>query len=607
MLKQGVLLGLFIVATQSYAAPIYVTTTEDIVADDQQCSLREAIEYVNLGMPKEGYKGCGGEDAESTIYLKPKTEYKLNSQIKIRKNLVIRTLIEQGANETRPEKYNASIKMLGKDRLFWIERYSETEKPKTDKPGPIHVFLQQLNLKGCNENLCQNQGGLIYNKEKLNIIVSQLQGGKAQQGGAIYNAGEYDKDDKQASLEMLDVMFKGNKAEQGAVIYSEMLQYIGARLVLRDNITTDARAANIEVKKPFSKEQLEDIGTNLGRGISNSTIFNNKGYVLRVIDGMSINNSTIILNDKGLIIDSPFKKAYVVNSILLNNGSQDCQVNNATDANNISNNLYGVGCAGTMGQVVPKDTVLLAGKDIDAECDISSQGLLCPFNSTSNDSAWGFFKPRLLNSYRFITDSPIVNRGPEHNSQLLSCAVDDQRGKPRPAEPQLCDRGAIELYVTPNASPQIGQNISYGQVAKMKLDEQLKDGELVSPDVCVRLFGQQPNGQTWQAGCLKIVQSNSTPNSKGTLTASQDGVFTYVPNGNWHGMDEFTSLVVTSTSRFTDSTNPYVSIPTRIVQEPNEGIENKKAGGGATGLWGLLGLVSVIALRHGRQKWGSKT
>lgn len=609
MLKRSVVLGLCIGASQINAAPIYVTTTEDTVADDKQCSLREAIEYINLGMPKEGHNGCGGEGAENTIYLKAKTEYKLKSQVKIQNNLILRTESEQGADETRPEIYNATIKMTGKDRLFWIERHSESVNSEDPKPGPILASFFRLTLKGCNDDQCQDQGGLIYNKENIEVTRSQLQGGKARLGGAIYNAGEYKEGQSLSTVKMFNALFKDNKAVQGAVIYSELPQYIGTGLVLRDNEVTDANAALMEIKTPFTEEQLKKLGNTLLRGVSNSTVFNNKGFVIRVVDGMSLNNNTIILNNKGLIVDSPLKQAYVANSILLNNGQQDCQVKGTVEANNMTNNLYSAGCEGKQGQVLPKGTVLLAGKSIDAECDIDSEGILCPFNNKSKDSDWGFFKPRLLNRYKFITDSPIVNRGPILGEQeILSCAAMDQREKPRPInQPEHCDRGAIELYVDTLNTERVGKDIFYGQVATMTLDEQLKDGELVRPEVCVGLFGQRPDGQNWQPGCLKTVQSNSTLTSKGSLSISQAGVLTYVPNGNWHGLDEFTTLVVTTTTRFTDSTNPYVSIPTRIVQGPQDGIDNKKVGGGgSTGLWGLLGLVAVAVLRHASRKRGAK-
>lgn len=606
MLKWSIaILGLCCVSTQLYSAAIYVTTTEDVVADDRQCSLREAVEYVNLGMPKEGYHGCGGEGAENTIYLKSHTEYKLNRQLKIQKNVVIRTLADQ-SNSERPEKVNATIRMTGTDRLFWVERKAAMPESEETQPGPILVSFLQLNLKGCDAEQCQEQGGLIYNKENIEIRLSQLSGGKAKQGGAIYSAGEFKTGQALSSVTMFDSQFKANKAAQGAVLYSELPQFIGARLVVRDNESTAADASLFDVKNPFTEAQLKDLGiADYRRGITNSSFFKNKGYLLKILDGMVVNNTTMLMNDKGVIIDAPLKKGYLVNSILLHNGTQDCRVISGAEPDNISNNLYHQGCVGTAGQQLAANVTVLAGQDIEGNCDIYSQGILCPFNSKSNDSPWGFFKPRLLDSYTKMTDSPIVNRGPKSGSGLLSCAAEDQRGKPRPVtDPEYCDRGATELYVDINSTPTVGADILFGQTAKMTLDEQLKDGELVRPETCVQMFGQRPDGQPWQPGCMKVVQNNVTPNSKGSVTLSQDGQLTYVPHGNWHGLDEFTTMVVTTTARFNEASNPYVQITTRIVQAPPNTFEDKKVGGGSTSLFGLLGLVTLAGIRYGRRKLG---
>ena len=54
MLKQSIGIGMLFIAGHAYSSNIIVTTTADTKADDQQCSLREAIEYINLGMPEEG-------------------------------------------------------------------------------------------------------------------------------------------------------------------------------------------------------------------------------------------------------------------------------------------------------------------------------------------------------------------------------------------------------------------------------------------------------------------------------------------------------------------------------------------------------------------------
>ncbi|MBU3847616.1 MAG: rhombotarget A, partial [Candidatus Acinetobacter avistercoris] len=130
----------------------------------------------------------------------------------------------------------------------------------------------------------------------------------------------------------------------------------------------------------------------------------------------------------------------------------------------------------------------------------------------------------------------------------------------------------------------------------------LLDGELITPDQCQTLLGNEPNGKTWQPGCMKIVQTN-TP-SKGRTTLNQDGDVTYIPDGNWDGSDQFNLLVVTSTTRFSDSVNPYIEIKTNIVQRPPNDFKNDKVktSGGSVGFGMLSVLLGIIGLRRFRKK-----
>ena len=76
MLKRGIGLGLLCITGQAFSANITVTTTDDIVKADNQCSLREAVEYVNQGMPEAGYNGCGGgKEVTAKIILQGNKEY----------------------------------------------------------------------------------------------------------------------------------------------------------------------------------------------------------------------------------------------------------------------------------------------------------------------------------------------------------------------------------------------------------------------------------------------------------------------------------------------------------------------------------------------------
>ncbi|RSR50542.1 rhombotarget A, partial [Acinetobacter baumannii] len=70
----------------------------------------------------------------------------------------------------------------------------------------------------------------------------------------------------------------------------------------------------------------------------------------------------------------------------------------------------------------------------------------------------------------------------------------------------------------------------------------------------------------------------------------------------WHGADIFSIQVVTSISRFNEGVEfQYITIPTRIVQEPLSGIEDKSVssgGGGSIGAGFILSLLGLVALRR---------
>lgn len=601
MLKRGIGLGLLCITGHAFSANIVVTTTEDVVKADDQCSLREAIEYVNKGMPEAGLNGCGGKETAAIIELKGKQEYVLKKQISIAQGVDIKSVYDTNVNDTENKAglMNAVIKASGNHRLFNIKKVAlPTGDPKQDEANKnvkIVVNLSELTLQGCGANLCEKTGGLIYNNEQLSISNSRLLNGTAEQGGAIYNAGVPGTDLNWSVVSIDKSFIKGNKAVQGGVIYSEAPQFIVAQSVVRDNEVTDSNSSLFETEAPFSADISKNISASThARGIVSSTIFNNKGYIIKVLDDMQVVNVTMILNSMGLVVNAPNKKGYVANSILAKNGSQDCKIVAGGEASQISNNLYSIGCLGTGAQALG-DVQLIAGTGTEGKCDLSSKGILCPYNPTTN-SVVSFFKPRLLESYKTIADSPIVNRGPQ-NTNLLGCVI-DQRGIARPIDAKLCDRGSIELFVDTSTNSTVGEDILYGETAKFSIADQLQDGELVTPAQCTALFGKPADGTTWKPGCLKIVQTN-TP-SKGALNITQDGDITYVPNGNWHGSDEFQIKVVTSTTYFSDNTEPYIAINSRIVQDPPNTFEDKqvKTSGGAMGIIALFTLLGLIGLRR---------
>lgn len=603
MLKQGIGLALLCMVSHAYSADIIVTITTDVVKNDNECSLREAIQYVNNGLPEDGYYGCGGKDSSRTIILNSET-YELEKEVKIFKSLELRTQYQTDFNDNRLGRNNAVIKMVGNERIFNIDRSlaPPAPPPLPDEPvipdSNIGINFYEITLEGCGLDVCADKGGLIYNKEILNFNYSQLKKGHANLGGAIYNAGTSATGELLSYVYLSNSILRDNKAKQGAVIYSDFPQYYVEKSLIRDNHATDANASSFDIKTAFTETDFETVAT-ISRGITNTTIYNNKGFVARVRDSLVINNITMIQNEMGLIIDAPLNKGVVANSILVKNGTEDCRIVAGGLAAQISNNLYSVGCAGDGAQALGA-TNLLAGSSAEGQCDITSDGILCPLREYE-DYSIAYFKPRLLPSYTSESMSPIVNRGPFQQSTLYSCSPIDQRSITRDTNKELCDRGAIELKVDTSNSWNLGQDILFGQIANdMSVVDKLYDGELVTPAQCQVLFGQalDDKGQPWQPGCLKIEQTN-TP-SKGRITISQDGQVTYTPNGNWDGSDEFRILLVSSTTRFTDSSNLYIKIPTKIVQRPPNNFQDYKVkvSGGSVGLGSLVFLTGLIGFRR---------
>lgn len=623
MFKRTLACALFAITGHVYAADIQVTTLVDEDKDDTVCSLREAVFFLNNRAKKEyenGYHGCGNKDASSIIVLQRDKEYSLNKSLELKVGMTITTATSGDFNDNKKGANNATLKMVGSDRIFFINDGS-VEKEL------ILVNLNELNLKGSATKL--NDGGLIYNREALNIQYSRLSSGNATRGGGIYNAGILSDTEKTAGIVRIgNSILEGNKADKGAVIYSEMPRYLVFQSVIRDNQGTSAvDGAILFVQTGFRDETTGVALQSRFAGINNTTIFHNKGgYVANIREGMIVNNITMIKNAAGLYLQAPkwtsktttgettteekFPSAFVSNSIIVDNGTTNC-VTSSDDESVVQSTLTTSDCnlqapAERPNFMWDKNNLkhkLIAGDSVEKDiCDAPpADGLLCPF-TTPKDQLVGFFKPRLLSSYSTLSDSLIVNKGRIYSDGssigLASCELIDQRGKNRSGYDELCDLGAIELVINRSEVPIAGQDILYGQIAKFNISESLLDGELLDSASCERILGKRSDGQTWQPGCLEV-QQTLTP-SKGKLTIDQFGNVVYTPNSNWHGADKFNLRIITTTTRFNDVSNYYITIPTTIVQDPPNNFESKtvNVSGGSLGLTSILMLLGLIGFRR---------
>ncbi|MCU4377083.1 rhombotarget A [Acinetobacter haemolyticus] len=622
MLKRTLACALFAITGHAYSADILVTTLVDEDKNDSVCSLREAIFFLNNRTEdqyKNGYNGCGDESSSSTIILKRDQEYKLNSQLEIKAPMTIATAASTDFNDQKKGLNNATISITGKNRLFVIDDGNVEN-------DLIIVNLKELNLKGSAERI-PNNGGLILNREDLRVEYSRFINGDANKGGAIYNAGLLSSQKTAGRVRIFSSIFQHNKADQGAVIYSEMPRYLISHSVIRDNEgLSNPEGALLFVQTGLSDQTIGTALQNRDAGITNSTIFHNKGgHVANIREGMILNNLTVIKNAAGLYLQSLNRKvtttitedgetkeevkeypsSYISNSIIVENGNKNCTTT-TNDTTVVQSNLTTVECDHNPTDRLPNFMIgnnkLIAGKDDLGICDAPpADGLLCPYN-TPKDQMLGFFKPRLLASYNRLSDSLIVNKGRIYsdgtNFSLANCERTDQRGISRTGYTELCDMGAIELVVDRSNIPIAGQDIFFNDIAKFNISESLVDGELLDPATCEKVLGKRSDGQAWQFGCLEVIQ-NQTP-SKGTLTLDQDGNVTYVPYSNWHGADIFKMRIVTTTTRFNDISNNYIEIPTTIVQDPKNNFKSKtvNVGGGSIGFGAIIMLFGLIGLRR---------
>lgn len=625
MLKRTIGLGLLCMASHAYSANIVVNTTEDEFdkeTPNSTCSLREAIELINLTdasnkIPEVGFGGCNGKDASPSIVLETGKTYFLNSEVEIRKSLSINVLDEAGNSTKYSGENNAIIKAKGAHRLFTIGE----ESPNITS---INVLIAQVDLIGCGaenaSDLCKKiaNGGLIYNRKNLSLSFSRLKNGIASTGGgAIYNEGIGTGTNAGIAaglLTLTNVLFQNNKAPEGAAIYSVQPRYEIVGSVFRDNVAT-GDGTIVYVNRPGDPITTTSgtSATERTGNIRSSTFFANTGRIANLLGGMVINNSTIINNTAGIYLASATdNSANLSNSIVVDNGASDCIVANGNKA--VTNNVVyrsgdcGAGTSNNPNRKLAEDIVLLANSGIgnnklEGKCDRPpAVGLLCPF-TTQKEIFNGFFKPRLLRDYTSIMDSPIVNRGRVasggETTSTLRCESTDQRGKSRETT-VLCDIGAIEIVIEEQSK--IGQDIKYDQIAEIDLTDSLGDGQLWPKEFCNEVFADLPNPPKktdWQEGCLQFVEGKEA--KKGSLILDENALLKYTSFKNFHGSDDFSIKVVTTTSRFSEGVNDRsIILRGTVVQEPENDFQNKsvKTSGGSTGIISLLGMLSLVWIRR---------
>lgn len=593
MLKRIVCLGLLCVAVQAHAN-ITVTTTADIENYTSACTLRDAIKLVNTGDTTKQMGGCIGSDASTTIVLAAATTYKLNSRLpKILKTITLQST-SFGDISSPDGSRNALIVAGGKFRIF---------DNTSDAPNvAITLTINSIDLKGCGTGaagsaICDTNGGVIYNAGTLNLTNVRIYNGSATNGGGIYNTGP-------GKIGASTIELKNNNAEeQGAALWSQNASFVLSQSLIRDNTIN---AANASTGFAIYTLNIDDKLTSTQSGLRASTVYNNTANAMNIVPGILVTNATIVGNHGGVTLNSPSLSAGLFNSIVGDNNGADCTFI-AGDKTPVGNLVFTNSCAsGSSGlpdgskqlSDTGTETLMATGTSVNGRvaCALSpAVGILCPF-SIAADQFNGFLLPRLLYpQYKTISESPIVNKGYSGTSSIGTCTSADQRGKER----TLCDIGAIELVIPSGNSQLNGQDISFGQTATLDLTTVIGDGQLIPASACPSIYPSitPSQGGVWLDGCL-VYTSAPTKGSVLSLDASTN-LMLYKSSSDFHGYDQFSYNIISSTSFFSTAKNDQtINVTTTINQSQPAGISSKTVGAGGVGIFAVLGLVGLASRRR---------
>lgn len=639
MLKRIIGLGMLCMASHAYAANIVVTTTADEDVDDDQCSLREAVIFINLGKLNDvgensDYHGCGGRATETENTYLPVIELKANKVYTLTQGeLVINnTTTIQSSSLTdisdRSGGNNPTIQTKSPHRLFNIVDRS------TSANNAIVVSFNQVDLKGCGAfGTCSfnSNGGLVLSNDSVNFTRLRLSGGRANHGGAVYLSSPLD-----GRVTFSEVEAVNNQAVQGSVLWLAAPRLNIEKSLIRNNShpatprpTNDPYGYAVYVNKANAPKPDDNSGSRTGF-IQTSTFYNNSGRALNVVQNMAVISNTIIGQKQGGVFFDSTGLANFANNIVAGNSNKTTLADDGnlqnddcifpTDLNAegtyFNHNAFEFGCDRKEIKFLDNQQKLnLLASDPVAErliadqndtqkegkCDAPTlKGLLCPLRRADADFT-ASFKPRLSLAYTSVEESPIINRGKTggQSAQSFSCVSSDQRGRSR----IICDIGAIELVV-PTAMQRNGQDIKIGQTATFDLTDVLADGQLIPADQCPTILPNATRPDSgWQDGCLQFV----TPPSKGSAFLNNIQELIYEPRrGGFHGSDIFQYNLVTTTTRFSEAENDrLVRVQTTIVSEPEGKATDKTVSAGSFG-WGALGSLMALAIFRRRIMGGKQ-
>lgn len=636
-----------------HAGNLKITTTVDEVKKNDDCSLREAVDFVNANLNDSSHE-CYPDDKNPSRVIEISTDevYELKSELNISSSMTIQSNLANDISNQNGKKIS-TIKVL-QGRAFVIDDKSTLKNPALFKLKGIEIQgVFGEDKKSDKNKVVTNEGGLIYNREKLILEKVRLVGGAAGKGGAIYNASI------DSSLKVVSSEFVNNAAYQGSAIFSEHEAFVVSKSLFTKNNSLYDNASNalasyvIQTLKAYPNPAIPNqrsdksyVLRRLGK-IANSIFYQNKNIaVLNLLPGVEVNNITAIDNGAGIFLNSGFSyryfnnqnrpkviASYLANSVVMNNAAYDVRqnTNDLTFTNHVlvskdeifrtkprnyqTNNtaLYNIPTSKLIASLETKDKKGNPKQICAAPSMQETMGLFCPLIK-QDDEFVANLKPRLLMTYASISNSPIVNKGVDrttnNNTDVLECETDDIRGQGR----KICDLGAFELSINKkdNVSvKEVNAEIGHGENAFLNLKDISGDGQLIPASQCSLYVANPPrdaklwlSGQVnvWTDGCVTFLARKYPKKGKLSLAKNKDKLV-YKASSNYHGTDEFSYQMVTTTSRFSEAQNDkQITAKTVVYHYPTNEFSNSKAnlgyskGSGSFGIHFLMLLAGMLGL-----------
>lgn len=629
-----VALSLLLTVQLASADALTVNTTEDVLEDDDQCSLREALAYfatrpLDLGDDESyAYLGCApasGDSSSSDSISLPKGTFEITRPLVVSSAVTITGVSGKAGddNETiiKPA-IDESNGLPWKIRLFLIDDATSTEVAVTFSKLALvggHAISASTIASGlmpggyCGSSAAA-QGGAICNREALTLDAVQLRQNQADtsattsQGGAVYVV-------EGAIFAVTNVSFVANSAKSGAAIFAEdnSLNLQSSSFYWQCNASASTPAP---ASCAGSYVIHIDADTTSGSPfLENLTISSNQAGALYADAEIVINSSTIVANAAG--IDFTGKESVLDNSILAGNLGDSCVSAAVGGFPEINYSLLDTGdCSGATLESTYEvgGAILLAASG----ASVTDSGLLSALRDNGGE-VWTH-KPRLALSLSSLDDvaNVIVDRGNSSGTTDV-CPSSDARGKER--QGNQCDIGAVEFQFSANTKTEF-KAVSGESVLDKSFLAELGDAEAVPNSDCAGITYANANfafpytglvteprfvalRNSPYVGCMVPVDLGADV-TKGLVTYdAATSTFDFTPYSAFHGVGRFRYLMTSTSSRLNADPNlRYVVVDSAIVAEPASGLSSSTLDlGGATDELFLL-VAALMGLRIAGQRRG---